>query len=94
MDLECSILENRISRLLNQSIDPRYFDIQNTLRELREVDKKQTKEQKYIGSELDHVQQMTHKCNGDIGRNRREQRLLEAELQQCHMHSHGFAPHN
>jgi predicted nuclease with TOPRIM domain len=84
------MLENRINRMTNQTIDPRYFDLQNTVKELREIDMKLTRDKKYMQSELEHVQKLTHNCNTEISQSRRDKVILEDDLQQCNMNCHRY----
>lgn len=85
MDLECSTLENKLSRAENESINPQYFMIQSEISQLRDTAKTLAEERKYISKELGQLEHLISKNGAELAKNREEKGKLNTELLEINM---------
>lgn len=85
MDLEGSTLENKLSRVENDSVNPHFYMLQAELTQLRETSKRLGEEKTFIGRELTHLEHLITKNSAELAKNRAEKKKLNTELLEINM---------
>jgi hypothetical protein len=80
MDLDGSQMEMRISRLMNESVDPKFFLLQERHTRLKEKNDKLVYEQKLIRKESERVNDLNHNLTREIQNCLHEKKVLQLML--------------
>ena len=85
VDLEGSHIEMRISRMLNETVDPEYFRLQEHVKSLNELDAKLSAEENIITRESEKIVYWSHQLDVETQNYIHEKGILEVVLQDINL---------